>query len=590
LRDYARGVVEVAIRQRITLKIDAKRIVPPYRSEWIKDNLTHEELKKKYDPPFEKKKEDITTADRGMWQIWSSVIGGGDFDRYVIGTNFNHSAWSGRRFGKREVDRKKLFEQFVNHLNQRQSQLWLACDPIILDDTRTEKRIHNISIGIAIGRRTEEEVKVAIQNFKDSLPIKKRNLFEQQIHPYLDHNLKLTYNPAESFDLRIAQRWILQRVYDLGWDSKLHAEFDVELDNRYNQGRASHKPERIGKKYQWIAFHEFLARLSDNFEFRGEWNNDGKRRYNGPWDPFERDIDPSFNLRPDLERPLIAISKFEKRVLNYTAWAKKESDENWVKKKKGMPDLKAIIEFKDDMGDEWLLLNGFISWEEPVPPEEDKYKLRRREMWYMIKSYFIPRKNFGEGIIWARRQHFMGRWMPETRDFYEVFLGEYPFSSAYQDIRPNAGGWIKERDCPFPLMLTNDSYLNEVTLDGSLGDSCSIQLPGKFILKNMKLVHKNTDGRFYDTKGQLIASAFSIWRKSKITGLVIRKAPFLALLKNSDYCFFWTFLSERNAFPPTFGERGPSYRGETSGVFHLSDQGNVVGRPTIFKFKSYPKK
>jgi hypothetical protein len=586
LRDYARGIVEVALRRKISLKVDLKRIVPPYKSKWIKDDQTEEELKKKYDPPFEKKKEDITTADRGMWRIWFSVIGGGDFDRYVIGTNSHHSAWTGRMFGRGQVDRKKLFQQFIKSLSGKQRQLWAACDPIISDDNHPERRIGSISIKVAVGRKKEEEVKAAIQDFKDALPIRKRNLFEQQIYPYLDHNLTLTYNPAETFDLRIAQRWILQRVYDLGWDSKLHAEFDLQVDDRHNQGRASHKPERIGKKYQWIAFHEFMARISDNFEFKGEWNNDGKRKYNGPWEPFERDIDPSFILRPDLESPPIAISKLEKGLLRYTAWAKRESDESWVKNKKDMPSPRHIIEFKDDKGDEWLLLDGFIRWEEPVPPEEDRYKLRRREMWYMIRSYFIPRKKFGKGIVWARQQHFMGRWMPEARDFYEVFLGEYPFSPAYQDVRPNAGRWVNERGCPFSLMLTNDNYLNEITLDCSLADGCSINLPSKFIIKNMKLVHKDTDGRFYDAKGQLIASALSIWRKSKITGLVIRKASFLAFLKRSHYCLFWTFLSERNAFPPTFSERGPSYRGEMSGIFQLSDRGRILGKPKVFKFIS----
>ena len=51
--------------------------------------------------------------------------------------------------------------------------------------------------------------------------------------------------------------------------------------------------ERIGKKYQWIAYHELLARISDNYKLSNRFNNDELSVYKGPWNPFIRDIDPS---------------------------------------------------------------------------------------------------------------------------------------------------------------------------------------------------------------------------------------------------------------------------------------------------------
>jgi len=65
LRDYARGVIEVAIKKIPGLCVNIERINPPYRSRWPKNIPTTEELKKKYYP----EKPD------GFSNIWFSVMG-----------------------------------------------------------------------------------------------------------------------------------------------------------------------------------------------------------------------------------------------------------------------------------------------------------------------------------------------------------------------------------------------------------------------------------------------------------------------------------------------------------------------------------
>ena len=587
LRDYARGVIEVALNRNIPLKINRKNIVPPYKSEWIGSVPAEAELKKKYYPEKE------STGSKGMWRIWFSVIGGGDFDRYVIGTNSHFCAWSGKRFGQKVVDRKVLFDDFINSLTHKQKLLWAECDPIISEekDNDLEEMFGKLKISVAVGRKKDEEVKQSIEKFKNSLNKKKSRIFENDIFPYLDHNLNLSHNPAKSFDLRVAQRWILNRVYELGWDPELHGEFDIDLDYEHNQGRDSRKPERIGKKYQWQAFHEFFARVSDNFEFIGNsWgSSEEKQVYNGPWQPFERDIDPSFNLKPEIEVAGVDSSNWERRYFSYNAWDKKESGEVWIKSSKSMPDPKKIILIKDNKGIEWLLLNGFIRWEENVPPEEDKYKVTRREIWYMLKSYIIQSTDYQTAVKWARDQHFMGRWMPESYDFYESFLGEYPNSKAYSDIRPEADNWIDDKNqynkIPFPLMLTDDSYLNEVTLDCSLQNGCTIRMPSKFIVNGMGLKQLFVDGRFFDGKNNLIATPVSIWKDSKLSGVLIRKDSLIEFLQANHCKIFWTFLAEKNVLPPTFGNRdkGQFFRREISGLYLLNKVDQIYGRFTFIK-------
>lgn len=99
------------------------------------------------------------------------------------------------------------------------------------------------------------------------------------------------------FDLSIAQRWIFQKVLNLDWTVERFGRFDRNLTRYSHYGRSAHKPERIGKKYQWMAYHEFLARISDNFEFREDPWSDRPDKYEGAWQMYLRDIDPSFLLR-----------------------------------------------------------------------------------------------------------------------------------------------------------------------------------------------------------------------------------------------------------------------------------------------------
>ena len=77
-------------------------------------------------------------------------------------------------------------------------------------------------------------------------------------------------------DFHSIKRYILWRVFDLGWTSEKFEEFD-HFAIGY-KGRLAAKPERIGKKYQWLAYHEIMAYVSDHFlivspEDQSKWLN-----------------------------------------------------------------------------------------------------------------------------------------------------------------------------------------------------------------------------------------------------------------------------------------------------------------------------
>ena len=297
-RDYAHGIIEVALHKKIKITVSRKKIDPPFGSNWPKRVPSEKLLKSKYYPEvfFQKK-----TEDRGYLDIWSSVMYNsgttllGDFGNYVLNSAVSH--WTGNKIGEKTPNRKKLFENFIKMLSLDQKELWDDTNPITYKENKKDNSfiIPSISIKIAKGRKTKDELNIANGLFKNSLSQKQRKVFEKDIAPFLDHNQNI-YDTSKQFDPRLAQRWVFNRVVQLGWKQELHGQFDRNVN--YNRAdRSEHKPERIGKKYQWVALYELLARISDNFEFKEESWSDKIGKYEGSWQLSIRDIDPSCILK-----------------------------------------------------------------------------------------------------------------------------------------------------------------------------------------------------------------------------------------------------------------------------------------------------
>lgn len=584
LRDYARGVVEVALKRGIKIKINEEHINPPYKSTWPQKIPTEEELKKKYYPEdFFKDK----TKGRGFLDIWSSVMYNfgtlGDFGNYVVNSHLH--GWTGVKIGEKLINRKKLFENFINKLSSKQEKLWSNTNPIIYEKNKTDKLSITsdifINLKIAKGRKTEKELKVANESFKKSLNPKQKKTFDTEIEPFLDHNQNI-YDTSKNFDTRLAQRWIFNRVVELGYDPKLHGEFDNMVNRFDNTGRSEYKAERIGKKYQWIAYHEFMALVSDHFEFKGDSWNESIEEYKGPWTPYVRDIDPSFILQDDAHiKESVTFSNWKANHGQYDAWGKTKSDIDWIKTNDDLPKPENIIQIIDDNKKEWLMLEGFVKWEEKTQPEYKKYDITVREVWYMIKSYIVKKKDAKKFFTWSKKQDFMGRWMPESHDFYEVFLGEYPNSLAFEDLRGSYNIWTKSgrgnQDLQFPVVVTDDSYLNEFTLDCSHSGSVSVKLPCKWLENEMNLNHKYQDGRFYDNNDNLVTIDISIFEENFPSALLINKKAILEYLNSNDYIIFWTLLGEKQLIGGSLSREDFVGRLEISGCYTLGSKGKIYG-------------
>lgn len=591
LRDYARGVIEVALKRGIKIKIKKDYINPPYKSTWPKIIPSEKVLKKKYYPEdFFKDK----TKERGFLDVWSSVMHNfgtlGDFGNYVV--NSHLYPWSGRQLKYPEPNRKKLLAKFKKQLTTKQKELleraWKRI--LFIDLSEIYKHIEIVTPSTQ-EKLSEEEIKKqklekkgeqkkAYATFKKSLTITKKNYFEKEIEPFFDDRGSIN-DLFDRFDTGLAQRWIFNRVVELGYNPKIHGQFD-EYVNSHISDRREHKAERIGKKYQWIAYHEFMALVSDHFEFKGDSWNESTKKYKGPCTPHIRDIDPSILLQNDNHiKKSATFSQWKSSHGHYDAWEKEKSDVNWIKTSDDLPGPENIIQIVDDNKKEWLVLKGFVKWEEKTPPEQEKYDIPVREVWYMLKSYIVKKKDAEEFYNWAKKKVFMGRWMPESHDFYEIFLGEYPNSIAFEDLRGDYNIWTKSGrgndDLPIPVVVTDDSYLNEFTLDCSHSGSVSVKLPCKWLVNKMGLYHKYLDGRFFDRKDNLITLTTSIFEENFPSVLLIGKQALSDFLKKQGYTIFWTLLGEKQMIGGSHSRDDYVGRLEISGEYRLNNKDKIVG-------------
>ncbi|WOH39404.1 AVAST type 2 anti-phage system protein Avs2 [Thalassotalea fonticola] len=572
LRDYARGIIEYTVYLGNDLNIDINKTIAPYNSSWPNCIPSEADLKSKYDKD-------------SYSHLWSSVMSYGDFARYTIGTNHNRSDWSGCKIGEVPINRKKIYEEFLTTLSSSKRKLFDALDPIITEGSEKKLKASNFKInyGVVVGRKKEEELKANNVVFKSSLENEELKYFETEIEPYLDHNHKL--NDTDShFDLRIAQRFIFERVIDLGWSPEKHLDFDKSVGT--GRGRNESNQERIGKKYQWIAYYEFMARLADNFiRYEGYGDERKENPYIGPWDPYVRDIDPTI---------LIQKTGIKKLKQSNCWWASKEvfdwncSFDEWVSDHKTLDKPEELMEVVDSTGEEWLVLQSYPAWKEPKKIGNEEWAYPRKEVWCHVLSYLVKEDDYDEFIKWVSSQHFMGRWMPEGSDRYQLFDREFCWSQAFRCFQSDYYGgseWVDvhdkdSREFIAQVSVNSINYHWEEEFDRSKVETLSFLKPSSMIIDKMNLVPGDEVGSLIDESGEKICFAAEAVYATK-AHLLIKKGAFIKFLEDNKLKVVWTLLGEKGVIGGGISSAKTYSRVEFSGAFHL-ESGRVIGKNKIY--------
>jgi hypothetical protein len=584
-------VIEIGIIQDTSLKnkIDIKKVRPPYGSSFPTRIPSLGYLKRKYPKTSNKKsKKEEYRKDYGA--IWYSLMynnegGIADFGNYVVNSTLSH--WCNLKLskdGSRGKTIKEMDMEFVKNLDRKQKAYWKK-----LANMRRNLGWQSTLLGFPIkeaeglevpkSKFTKEQVQEAERyvqklekDFIKELDNKQQRLYKKGV-------LAFRKNPSGSDDLDNAeiQRVIFSRVATLGWTPKLFAKYDSSVRD---SNRDSHKSERIGKKYQWIAFHETLGRVADNFVFRGTWRNDFPP-YQGTWQMWERDIDPSCLLR---KTPTDSTQKKPWWVSPvYKDWKPSIFHTNWTKIKDDLPNQKRLIEVKAQGG--WLVLDGYIQWKQPPIPGEDEYDKVRREVWYILRSYIVKKDEADRMFSWAKKQNFMGRWMPDPLELRSTFLKEIPNSTAYYtEYNPdNKKRWVKIEDkerktTNFQVMRTTEEYNWEGRgFDCSLDEGLNIHLVAKEIVKGMALKPSKESGKYIDKNGVVVAQDPSVSNTGSGV-LLVKKDAILPFLKKNGYEIIWAVIGEKLLLGTMGGGEGFPGRLEMGGAHRMKSSGKLESK------------
>ena len=360
-----------------------------------------------------------------------------------------------------------------------------------------------------------------------------------------------------------------------GYREDKHGAFDQRIGS--GRGRSTIPNERIGKKYQWLALHELLARVADNSKLEYSWS-DSVDEYEGPWEPTIRDIDPTNIARVNEHQTnRFSHEDFWWHRGKYTNWEHEICD--WLNIDDDIPTIEPIIELTDSEGCDWFALECYPEWDEPHG-KDSVYK----RLWYQVRSCIIDEDDLPVVYEWAKKQNFGGRWMPECSNRYELFYREYYWSPAYKHY--DAEGLTKREICDKEtgqsiayVDVTTINYQWEAEEDYSKETTLNYLIPSKQLFEGMKMQYTEEEGVFHNEAGKVVCFDTATVDRSG-NYLLVRKDALMDYLKTHHKKIIWYVLGEKNIIGLH------SYRGVPnlpmwlviSGTYTLDEKGKVIGR------------
>jgi hypothetical protein len=303
--------------------------------------------------------------------------------------------------------------------------------------------------------------------------------------------------------------------------------------------------------------------------------------YQGPWEPFVRNIDPTIVHHQSINFQKPAYSKDS---IKFTDWNGKNED--WLVSVQNLPEPKSIISISYT-DDEWYTLESHPSWEEPVPLGKDKYDYPRKHLWYQIRSYFVKNEEAEDLIHWLKEQHFMGNWLPGMNNRYQVFSREYYWSPAYHYFKnPYYGGieWegIYDRKTRSKLIAnvlpTTEKHIWES--GANYEDQPSYLAPREYMYSGMKLQYSKNIGEWLNEKKQVVCLDTSVTQGGSPT-LIAKKKTLQDFLIENNLIIFWSCLGQKIIYGNSYSREHFTKWLEFSGVYALNG-GKIEGELTPF--------
>jgi hypothetical protein len=539
LREYAQNVVEWALYLKLTIEVDVALLRPPYNS-LMPQLPTAEEIKQykiDYDSAEFKKDEWRVRAQNHLTSFIESDVD--RFDKTYSGVVENFHIVSFRD--------KAICKDFKSRLKGKTKtsfQLIVLTIEIIY---QPQTRYEHIRVQQEKMRETfKSDLPKFVEKLSEKLSKEDGELLKTRIIPYLhavEKAKRKGYN-RRSFEAKPIGRWMAKRIFDLGWKKDWHGEYDGRLLRwrDYSLSENEAQVETIGKKYRWIAFHEILAILTDNY-YHDTWRTSDKPMpFRGTWEMYLRNIDPTLTLKSASKE-----SEWEREeIMPYSNWDMPNSE--WLNTKEGLPSIAKIVTQPPNTPPQYQWLNLYCNpdWQESTAMGQEKYDALTKDLWYQVRSYLVKESEEEAIVAWLSGQNFLNHWMPQEEEHHTIFYREFYWSAAYKDA--NAGReskriWKTFGHSQHQGIVTSESFSAG---GGSykLQDGIHFHCPSLYLFKKMNLRYNDKDGEWIDAKGEVVIYDPSVSSPQK-SSLLVRRDVFEAFLKANKLAVVWTILGEK---------------------------------------------
>lgn len=534
-RDHASNLIAWACHTgALPATFDRSRAVAPWTSPWPIEHIPNAVIKG-FTEIYE-------SGYVGRDQIVASCVNDGDFARYVIDGAVGR--WSPALRGVRRLPTRKTLH------DRWESEFRKAATP---GQRAAYKTLKGVIAALPdqgwLSSSDKETYEAAKAAFAGAVPEPVYERWRAEAEHWRRSGMYQGIAPRDhaEFNLAWARRWVCWRAHDLGWSAALHGGFDRSISN----DRMAHAVERIGKKYQWLALYELMARMADNLEPaarapRGEpeeLRNIDPSLILGSETPDEDD-DPPAAAGPDPWAPVLHLPSVTLDAA--LEWRDVEDD---------LPDGASDLEYADEAGpDGWLLVKGFHTWR--GGPDR-----LRREVSRWVTCVVVPRasKQALLALVSGDTQIDHDGLGVEDRVPWRSHLGEH----AWRWIQGRAAqGWVDNWKPRGDTTIREGVRLRGITqgylaetggFDYSIHTNIDARVPQAWLIEALGL--RLVDGRdilYADAEGSPVyREATAVGGRTTVA--LLRRQAFLAMLKRQKLTAIWLTGGEKNIYGTSGG-------------------------------------
>lgn len=566
----------------------------------------NEDLISRSRPPYASKSisawpslEEIAPQRDSANSIFSSVVGfigerfdgkapmmAGDFGRYTMGgidNNFSEVA-RGETPPLARKDEIKLFWSKVDAIGTRARDV--HAELTRLSKRQEKARLSDLlkSLGRDEVLSTDDDDEPVVGDVTEASSVEAESSLLALLSPELRQEyerLQPLNRSGESgvprFSLLKGQCWVFNRTLELGWQQSLHE--DIEKNHlRYSHGRHDHKVERIGKKYQHIAFGELIGYLAD-YHWYLDWNEEP--RVLTRLEDFKRsDIDPTY-LGGSFSKPAEAYSPGAIRVPEMAFVPDiPESNIAWTKTLDDIPDPVQFLVQAGADGHRWYLQHSFCRSQDYMKGFESSEPFRSAQ--YGIELILVEQAALGklhslttEGINQESHDVFENSWSSPA------LFGQRSFT--HQAATPAFSLSYRAADFKFARITETFSPKYDEFDQSGISDETDFSTPHPALLAELKLRPKDGWSRFFVTVDG--NPAFSD-NPSFLAGVtVIRQDLIERFAKNHGLKVVWRVWVEKDGGLGTnhgYGRHDNFSRKDFIG-FYFEDSGEWKGKMIPFR-------